>query len=114
MVHGNLLRLAGKYDIPGLEHLSLEKSRAAIRDEPEIRALIECIPKVDDPVMDPGRKIFNLLIESISERIGSSPLDLDTRNILNSTMLKVPDFARGLAMSFVKQQLQNEDADMNV
>ncbi|KAL6701403.1 hypothetical protein J3F84DRAFT_354714 [Trichoderma pleuroticola] len=78
----------------------MEKSRAAIRDEPETHALIECIPKVYESVIDPDSKLFNLMVESIRERIGSVPIDFNTRYILDSTMQEVPGFARKLAMSF--------------
>ncbi|QYS96655.1 SET domain-containing protein [Trichoderma simmonsii] len=108
IAHGNLLGLAEEYGIPGLLQLSMEKGKAAIRDEPETRALIECIPKVYESVVNPDSMIFNLMIESIRERIGRTPLDLNARYILNSAMQEAPDFARGLAMSFAAQQPQNE------
>ncbi|KAL7906130.1 hypothetical protein GGI35DRAFT_482914 [Trichoderma velutinum] len=114
IAHGNLMGLADEYSISELQHLSVEKSRVAIRDEPETRALIEYIPKVYKSVINPDSKIFNILIETIRERIGKNSLDVNTRNILNSTMQEVPDFARGLAMSFVKQQVQNEDLDFDL
>ncbi|KAL5095573.1 hypothetical protein Trisim1_000343 [Trichoderma cf. simile WF8] len=114
IAHGNLLGLAFEYGIPGLLHLSLEKSRAAIRDETETSALIECIPKIYESVIDPDRKMFKMMLESIGERIGCIPLDLNTRYILNSAMQEVPNFARGLAMSFVKQEPPNEDVDLDL
>ncbi|KAK4064557.1 hypothetical protein Trihar35433_8074 [Trichoderma harzianum] len=79
IAHGNLLGLAEEYGIPGLLQLSMEKGKAAIRDEPETRALIECIPKVYESVVNPDSMIFNLMIESIRERIGRTPLDLNAR-----------------------------------
>ncbi|OPB37906.1 hypothetical protein A0O28_0101900 [Trichoderma guizhouense] len=114
IVHGNLLGLAEEYGIPGLLQLSMEKGKASIRDEPETRALIECIPKVYESVINPDSMIFNLMIESIRERIGRIPLDLNARYILNSAMQEVPDFARGLAMSFATQQPQNEVVDSDL
>ncbi|KAJ4862429.1 SET domain-containing protein [Trichoderma breve] len=103
IAHGNLLGLAGEYNIHGLNYLAQEKVRAAIQDEPETSALIECIPKVYESVMNPDSMIFNLMIESIRERIGRTPPDRNTRSSLDSAMQEVPDFARGLAMSFVTQ-----------
>ncbi|KAH0530062.1 hypothetical protein TsFJ059_004736 [Trichoderma semiorbis] len=79
IAHGNLLGLAFEYGVPGLLHLSMERSRAAIRDEPETSALIECIPKVYESVIDPDRKMFKIILDTIRERIGSIPLDLNTR-----------------------------------
>ncbi|KAL6816570.1 hypothetical protein J3E69DRAFT_375207 [Trichoderma sp. SZMC 28015] len=111
IAHGNLLGLAFEYGIPGLLHLSLEKSRAAIRDEPETSALIECIPKVYESVIDSDRKMLKMMLDTIRERIGCIPLDFNARCILDSTMQEVPGFARDLAMSFVKQEPQNEGID---
>lgn len=92
----------------------MEKGKATIRDELETRALIECIPKIYESVINPDSMIFNLMIESIRERIGRTPLDLNARYILNSAMQEVPDFARGLAMSFATQQPQNEGVDLDL
>ncbi|KAL6837097.1 hypothetical protein V8C40DRAFT_279071 [Trichoderma camerunense] len=103
IIHGNLLGLAAKYNITRLILLAKQKSWRAIQGEPETRVLIQCIPKVYKSVIDPGRKIFNMMIESIRERIERTPPDRDTRNSLNFTMHEVPDFAIGLAMLFVKQ-----------
>ncbi|KAM6485100.1 hypothetical protein HDV62DRAFT_403860 [Trichoderma sp. SZMC 28011] len=114
IAHGNLLGLAEEYGIPGLLQLSMEKGKATIRDELETRALIECIPKIYESVINPDSMIFNLMIESIRERIGRTPLDLNARYILNSAMQEVPDFARGLAMSFATQQPQNEGVDLDL
>ncbi|KAK4064057.1 uncharacterized protein Triagg1_9213 [Trichoderma aggressivum f. europaeum] len=114
ITHDNLMGLADEYSIPGLLQLSMEKGKAAVRDEPEIRALIECIPKVYKSVINPDSKIFNMMIESIRERIGSIPIDHNIRYILNFAMQEVPDFARGVAMSFVTQQPQNEDVDLDL
>ncbi|KAL6794297.1 hypothetical protein J3E68DRAFT_450918 [Trichoderma sp. SZMC 28012] len=111
IAHGNLLGLAFEYGIPGLLHLSLEKSRAAIRDESETSALIECIPKVYESVIDSDRKMLKMMLDTIRERIGCIPLDFNASCILDSTMQEVPGFARDLAMSFVKQEPQNEGID---
>ncbi|KAL7954921.1 hypothetical protein V8C34DRAFT_327788 [Trichoderma compactum] len=114
ITHGNLMGLADEYSIPGLLQLSMEKGKAAVRDEPEICTLIECIPKVYELVINPDSKIFDMMIESIRERSGSISIDHNTRYISNFAMQEVPDFARGLAMSFVRQQPQNEDVDLDL
>ncbi|KAL6887607.1 BTB/POZ protein [Trichoderma longibrachiatum] len=101
-VHVAMFSLADKYLIDGLLTLSETKFRQAVKSEGRISVLLEHVKAVYDLQCDASKALRNIMVDELRQRI-TRILGRDATQALQSLFDEIPDFAKGVATSYVQQ-----------
>ncbi|KAL7808553.1 hypothetical protein V8C44DRAFT_335855 [Trichoderma aethiopicum] len=102
LAHVHMFSLADKYLIQGLRGLSHSKFKEAMRKEKNVNIISKCVKPVYDLQFEASNSLRYVVTETVRARVSEMPFDLDIRRVMDGLLGEVPEFAKDLAMSYIR------------